>query len=268
MAAEHFRLANAADIREALPAVQAPTLIIHGTDELMPVAWARYLAEHLTDATLIEAGGHGFLGPPETLGPLMDAVEEFVTGERPRGISDVDRVLATVLFVDIATSTQRLVQLGDRRWSQLVTEFRRRIRVQLDRYGGREVNYRGDDVLAMFDGSTRAVRSAQAIASVAHELGVDVRAGAHTGEVQLQGDDIAGIAVNTSARVCTVAAPGEILVTAMLRDLVAGSGLEFDERGSHELKGVPGTWQLFAVHAHDGAHQTPTLTHTRGSEPT
>jgi class 3 adenylate cyclase/pimeloyl-ACP methyl ester carboxylesterase len=247
MAAEHFRLANATDIREALPAVHAPTLIIHGVDELMRVEWARYLASHLADATLIEAEGHGLLGPPETQGPLIDAVEQFVTGERPRGISEVDRVLATVLFVDIATSTQRLVEVGDRRWSELVGEFRKRIRVELDRYGGREVNYRGDDVLAMFDGSTRAVRCAQAIGSLANRLGVEVRAGAHTGEVQLQGDDIAGIAVNTGARVCAAAAPGEILVTRMLRDLVAGSGLGFDERGSHELKGVPGAWELFAV---------------------
>jgi class 3 adenylate cyclase/pimeloyl-ACP methyl ester carboxylesterase len=252
MAAEHFRLANATDIRDVLPTVRAPTLIIHGTDELMPVAWARYLAEHLVDAKLIEPGGRGLFGPPETSGPLIDAVEEFVTGERPRGISDVDRVLATVLFVDIATSTERLVEVGDRRWAETITDFRSRLRQELDRYRGREVNHRGDDVLAVFDGSTRAVRCAQAIATVAEGLGLQVRAGAHTGEVQLHGDDIAGIAVNTCARVCDLAAPGEILVTAMLRDLVAGSGLTFAERGSHQLKGLPGTWDLFAVSAGSG----------------
>lgn len=245
MAAEHFRRAADMDVRDALQSVQAPALIIHGTDEVLPVAWARYLAEHLDDATLIEAEGHGLSEP--TADVLFDAIEEFVTGERPRRIVDADRVLATVLFIDIATSTQRLVQLGDRRWSELITEFRHRIRTELDRHRGRVINYRGDDVLATFDGSTRAVKCAQAIAGTAHALGVEVRAGIHTGEVELQGDDIAGIAVNTCARVCALAAPGEVLVTSTLSELVAGSGLHFEQRGSHELTGIPGTFQLFAV---------------------
>jgi class 3 adenylate cyclase len=247
IAEEHFRLANEMDVREILPAVQVPTLIIHGVDELIPIAWARYLAERLSDATLIEAPGKGILVPPEEASPLVDAIEEFVTGARPRPAVSVDRVLATVLFVDIATSTERLVELGDSRWSALVVEFRQRVRTELEHHRGREINYRGDDVLAIFDGSTRAVRCAEAIASAAAELGVTVRAGAHTGEIELQGDDIAGIAVNTCARICALATPGEILVTSTLRDLVQGSGLKFTPRGSHELKGIPAKQELFAV---------------------
>jgi class 3 adenylate cyclase/pimeloyl-ACP methyl ester carboxylesterase len=247
MAAEHFRLANRMDVREILPSVQAPTLIIHGRDEMMPIAWARYLAEHLPDATLVETEGHGLLGAPETLDPLIDEVEQFVTGQHPHTNVDVDRVLATVLFVDIATSTQQLVNVGDRRWTELLSQFRRQVRSEIERHHGREINTRGDDVLATFDGSTRAVRCAQAVVSVAAEMGMEVRAGAHTGEVELQDDDITGIAVHTGARVCDLAGPGEILVTATLRELVAGSGLEFESRGPCELRGVPGAKELFAV---------------------
>jgi class 3 adenylate cyclase len=247
MAAEHHRRAFDMDVRDALPAVQVPTLIVQGREEVVPLAFARYLAEHLGDATLLETEGHGTLDDVEAQNPIIDSVEEFITGKRAQRVVEIDRVLATVLFVDIATSTERLVELGDRRWSQLVTEFRQRIRTELERHRGREINYRGDDVLATFDGSTRAIRCAQAIAIAASSLGVEVRGGAHTGEVQLQGDDIAGIAVHTCARVCALAAPGEILVTSTLRDLVAGAGLEFDPRGTHALKGVPGTAELFAV---------------------
>ncbi len=247
IAREHFRRATDMDVRDALAAVQAPALIIHAVDELMPISWARYLAEHLSDAALIEVPGNRTFVNHETIGPLTDAIEEFVTGQRPRPVVPVDRVLATVLFVDIVTSTERLVEMGDQRWSELVVEFRRRVREELEHYRGREVNYRGDDVLATFDGSTRAVRCAQAIALVADDLGVEVRAGLHTGELELQGDDVAGIAVNVGARVCTIAEAGEVLVTATLRDLVEGSGLEFKARGAHALKGIPGTHELFAV---------------------
>jgi class 3 adenylate cyclase/pimeloyl-ACP methyl ester carboxylesterase len=255
MAREHFTRAFDMDVREALPAVRAPALVIHGVDELMRIEWARYLVDHLPDATLIEAPGRGFMDDLDAsphhlsnpIAPLVDAVEEFVTGERPRRVVDVDRVLATVLFVDIATSTEHLVTMGDRQWSELITAFRSGVRNELARYRGREVNYRGDDVLAVFDGSTRAIRCAQAIAARASDLGVEVRAGAHTGEVEIQGDDIAGIAVNVGARVCAEAAPREILVTRTLRDLVAGSGLAFDPRGSHELKGIPERFDLYAV---------------------
>jgi class 3 adenylate cyclase len=242
IAKQHFALAFDMDVREALPAVVAPTLIVHGVDELMRIEWARYLAEHLTDSTLIEAPGRGFMDEQ-----LFAAVEEFVTGERPRRVVEIDRVLATVLFVDIATSTERLVAMGDRAWSRLISEFREVVREELERHRGREINYRGDDVLAVFDGSTRAIRCAQAIAERASRLGVDVRAGVHTGEIELQGDDIAGIAVNIGARVCAVASPREILVTQTLRDLVAGSGLDFSSRGAYELKGVPGMHDLYAV---------------------
>ena len=235
------------DVRGALPAVVAPTLIIHGTEELMRIEWARYLSEHLCDATLLEAPGRGLFEPLSVVEPLVDTIEEFVTGALPTHAPEIDRVLATVLFVDIATSTERLVAIGDRQWSRLVTEFRASVRGELERHRGREINYRGDDVLAVFDGSTRAIRCAQAIAEQARRLDVEVRAGAHTGEIELQGDDIAGIAVNIGARVCDVAQPNEILVTRSLRDLVAGSGLEFAHRGAHTLKGIPDSVELYEV---------------------
>jgi class 3 adenylate cyclase/pimeloyl-ACP methyl ester carboxylesterase len=261
VAREHFMLAFDMDVRDALSAVSAPVLIIHGVDEVMRIEWARYLAAHLADATLIEAPGRGFYEcidedggySDAPIAPLVDAVEEFVTGERSHRVVEVDRVLATVLFVDIATSTEHLVAMGDHQWSKLITAFRIGVRDELRHFGGREINYRGDDVLAVFDGSTRAIRCAQAISTRAADLGVEVRAGVHTGEVEIQGDDIAGIAVNVGARVCAVAAPREILVTRTLRDLVAGSNLEFDSRGNHELKGIPDSFELYAVVAERAA---------------
>ena len=246
MAQEHFRRANDLDVRDAVPAVHVPTLVIHGTREILPIAWARYLAEQLDDAALLEVDGLGLM-EPDLLDPLIDAIEEFVTGERPRPAVEIDRVLATVLFVDIATSTEHLLKVGDRRWSETIVKFREQVRDELARHRGREINTRGDDVLATFDGSTRAIRCTQEIARAAKTLGVEVRAGLHTGEIELQGDDIAGIAVHLGARVGALAAPGQILVTSTLRELVAGSGLEFVDAGVHELKGVPGLTQLFAV---------------------
>ena len=153
-------------------------------------------------------------------------------------------MLATVLFVDIVDSTRRLTEMGDRKWRELLDAFRAAERRQLERFRGREVNTRGDDILATFDGPARAISCAHAIASAARPLGVEVRAGLHTGEVEVQGDDIAGIAVHIGARVAGLAGAGEVLVTSTVRDLVAGSGIEFVERGRHELKGVPGAWTI------------------------
>src|SRR5262249_37697491 len=188
------RLGIGMGVRVALPAVHAPTLLVHGPDAMAPLALAHYLLEHLGDATLVEEAGLFRLSAnPDR---VLDRIVEFVTGERPRPIVDVDRVLATVLFVDVVDSTEQLARVGDRRSRELLDDLRAAVRAELERYRGREVNTRGDDVLATFDGSTRAVRCAIAIERAADALGLAVRAGAHSGEVELQGDDIAGIAVH------------------------------------------------------------------------
>jgi class 3 adenylate cyclase len=246
MAREHHRLGIDMDVRTALPAVHAPTLIAYSVDGLAPIAFGHFLAEHLADASLLEAAAEIVPGE-DPIDRLGDRIEEFVTGERPRPIVDVDRVLATVLFVDVVGSTEHLVRVGDRRWRELLGQFRTAVRAELEYYRGCEVDTAGDGVLATFDGSTRAVRCAIAIGRAAGGLDLDVRAGVHTGEVELLGDGIAGIAVHVGARVCSNSGAGEVLVTSTLRDLVAGSGLEFEARGAHELKGVPGSVELFAV---------------------
>jgi pimeloyl-ACP methyl ester carboxylesterase len=237
------------DVRSALPAVSAPTLVIHRTrDPVVPVRLGRFVAEHVTGARLVELPGefhvNGAVGGEEE---TLDVIEEFLTGHRPEHAPEVDRVLATVLFTDIVASTERAAQLGDRRWRELLDDFRTRVRRELEQHRGREVNTRGDDFLAAFDGPGRAVRCAQAIGVSARPLGVEVRSGLHTGEVELHGDDLAGIAVHIGARVAALAGPGEVLATSTVRDLVAGSGIEFEDRGVHALKGVPGQWALLAV---------------------
>jgi class 3 adenylate cyclase len=176
---------------------------------------------------------------------ILDEVEEFLTGTRPA--REPDRVLATVLFTDIVDSSQRAAELGDRAWRELLGVHHAAVRRQLERFQGREVDTAGDGFLASFDGPARAVRCAYAIREAVGELGLEVRAGLHTGEVELADGKVTGIAVHTGARVAALAAPGEVLVSNTVKDLVAGSGLEFDDRGTHELKGVPGEWRLYAV---------------------
>ncbi len=237
------------DVRSALPAVSAPTLVIHRTgDPILPVRLGRYVAEHVTGARFVELPGdfhvNGAVGGEEE---TLDVIEEFLTGHRPERAPEIDRVLATVLFTDIVGSTERAAELGDRRWRELLDEFRTRVRRGLEQHRGREVNTRGDDFLATFDGPGRAVRCAQAIGASARPLGVEVRSGLHTGEVELQGDDVAGLAVHIGARVAALAGPGEVLATSTVRDLVVGSELSFEERGMHALKGVPGEWAVLAV---------------------
>jgi class 3 adenylate cyclase len=247
MAAQHHRRAFQLDVRNALSAVRAPVLLVHGRDDATPIALSRYLLEHLPDAALYDPPGWALLGSRVEIADALDRIEEFVTGERPRAKVAIDRVLATVLFVDIVGSTERLAAIGDEAWRRLLDEFRALVRSEIERFQGREINTRGDDFLATFDGSTRAVRAASAIVDRATGLGVEVRAGLHTGEVELQENDVAGITVHVGARVGALAAPGEVLVTSTVRDLVVGSGLEFTDRGRHELKGVPGEWQVLAV---------------------
>jgi class 3 adenylate cyclase len=242
------RVAFQTDVRRVLPLVRAPTLVLHRTgDRFVTVDHAHYLAEHIPDARLVELPG---VDHPHFIGDwkaVVDEVEEFVTGTRnPR---PTHRVLATVLFTDIVGSTEQATRSGDRRWLDLLEAHNALVRRELDRYGGREVKTVGDGFVATFDGPARAVRCAQAITGGVRHLGLEVRAGVHTGEVELLDGDIGGIAVHIAARVNALAAPGEVLVSRTVKDLVAGSGIGFVDRGSHTLKGIPEDWQLLAATA-------------------
>ena len=232
------------DVRHVLPAIRVPTLVLHRTGELViNIAQARYLAEHIPGAKLVEFAGvdHSFLAGDYAA--VLDEVEVFLTGARhaPEG----ERVLATVLFVDIAGSTERAAALGDRAWRGLLDTFYGKVRGALRHYRGREIDTAGDGLLAAFDGPARAIRCAGAIRDAVRALGIEVRCGIHTGECEVAGAKLAGIAVHIGARVAGLAAPGEVLVSQTVRDLVAGSGITFEERGLHTLKGVPQEWLLF-----------------------
>jgi class 3 adenylate cyclase len=246
MAAAANRFALHIDARHALSAISAPTLVIHRTgDPLVNVAHARYLAEHIPGARFSEYPGdfhESALGEDEE---VLDEIEEFLTGTRQE--REIDRVLKTIMFTDIVASTKRAVSMGDRRWHEVLDAHDSTVRGELERFQGKEVKTIGDGFLAAFDGPARAIRCAQAITDKAEDMGLEIRAGLHTGECVVRGDDLAGIAVHIGARVGSLAGPSEVLVTSTVRDLVTGSGVEFHDRGRHELKGVPGEWQLLAV---------------------
>jgi class 3 adenylate cyclase len=232
------------DVRHVLPAIQVPTLILHrAADRAIDVANARYMAERIPGSKLVELAGvdHSYVAGDRDA--LLDEVEVFLTGARH--VREPERVLATVLFTDIVGSTARAAALGDNAWRELLEAFYANAREVLEHYRGREVNTSGDGLLAAFDGPARAIRCAGAIRDSVRSLGLEVRCGLHTGECELVGKDLAGIAVHIGARVASVAKPGEVLVSQTVRDLVAGSGLEFEERGPHRLKGVPNEWLLF-----------------------
>ena len=234
------------DVRPALPLVHIPTLVMHRTgDRMVAVAHGHYLAEHIDGARLVELQGTDHFWWTEDADQILDEVEEFLTGVR--SVPSADRVLASVMFTDIVDSTRRAVELGDREWRLLLNRHDALAERQVKRHGGRLVKMTGDGVLATFDGPARSVRCARAISDGAQALGVEVRAGVHTGEVELRGDDIAGLGVNIASRIEALAQPGEVLVSRTVTDLVAGSGLEFEDRGEYDLKGVPGRWQLFAA---------------------
>jgi pimeloyl-ACP methyl ester carboxylesterase len=234
------------DVTRALSVVSAPTLILHRVgDPILPVEAARYMAERIPGAKLVELPGDDhvpWLGGSE---PLLDEIEQFLTGARQS--REPDRVLATVLFTDIVESTKKASELGDRRWRELLESHDARVRRQVETHGGRVVKNLGDGYLATFDGPARAIRCACTLAEDAESLGIELRAGVHTGECETIGDDMGGMAVHIAARVVSKAGPGEVMVSSAVRDLVVGSGIEFAVRGSHELKGVPGTWTLLAV---------------------
>jgi class 3 adenylate cyclase len=234
------------DVRAVLPTVRVPTLVVqHADDPTIPPAMGKYVADHISGAKYVELPGRNMFHFVEPWRDSFKEIAEFLTGEQP-DVAD-DRVLATVLFTDIVDSTRRAAEMGDRDWHALLDAHDAIVRSQLNRFRGREVNTSGDGFLAMFDGPQRAIRCAMAIRDAVQALGIEVRAGLHTGECEVRGDDIGGIAVHIGARVSALAGPNEVLVSSTLRDLVIGSGLEFEERGTHELKGVPGEWHLFAV---------------------
>jgi len=243
-AAVILKMNSEIDVRHVLPAIRAPTLILHrNADRMVEIEHARRLAQGIPGAQLVELPGIDHLFWVGDADLLLDHVEQFLTGKHH--VQDCDRVLATVLFADIVGSTERAVAIGDRSWRELLAAFRAKVRETLRNFNGREINTAGDGFLAAFDGPARAIRCAGAIREAAHSLGLEVRCGLHTGECELVGEDLAGIAVHIGARVAALAAPGEVLVSQTVRDLVAGSGLAFAERGMHTLKGVPSEWRLF-----------------------
>jgi pimeloyl-ACP methyl ester carboxylesterase len=234
------------DVRHVVPSVQCPALVLHRRrDRLVNIGNGRWLAEHLPNARLVELDGDDHVpwyeGPDEFLGE----VEEFLTGAR--AVAEPERVLATVLFTDIVDSTRTAMVLGDHRWREVLERHQRAVRGALARFNGREVKSTGDGFLATFDGPARAIRCARSILDAAESVGVHVRAGLHTGECEAMGDDIGGIAVHIAARVSALAGPGEVLVSRTVKDLVVGSGIDFADRGTHELKGIDDAWQLYAV---------------------
>ena len=242
-----FRQRFQSDVRAILPMISAPTLVLHTVDNRWtPVAHGRYLAEHIPDARLVELAGSdvAILGG-ETAQRCADEIEEFLTGTRAP--ASHNRMLTTLLFTDLVGSTDHAAFVGDRAWRDLLNHHDEAVRHQLDRFSGLERKHTGDGVLATLDGPAQAIRCGIAIRDAARQLGLDVRVGIHSGEVEQRDTELAGIAVHLAARVCAAAHPGEVLVTRTVVDLVAGSGITFDDRGNHSLKGIPEPWQLFAV---------------------
>jgi class 3 adenylate cyclase len=234
------------DVRDVVPSVHAPVLVLHRTrDRLVNVRHGRWLAEHMPNARLVEFEGDDHAPWYEGTEEWLGEVQEFLTGTR--AVPAADRVLATVLFTDIVDSTRMAAEFGDRRWREVLERHQRAVRDALGRFNGREVKSTGDGFLATFDGPARAIHCARAILQSSEALGMRVRAGMHTGECEVMGDDIGGIAVHIAARVSACSGPDEVLVSRTVKDLVAGSGIEFTDRGAHALKGVPDTWQLYAV---------------------
>jgi class 3 adenylate cyclase len=233
------------DTRSVLGSISAPTLVIHRSgDRAAPVAWGRYLSEAIPGARYVELAGVDHL-PMVDADEILDELEEFLTGTRLD--HEPDRVLATVMFTDIVASTARAAELGDRRWRDLIETHDALVRRQLERHRGRAVKTLGDGFLATFDGPARGIRCAQAIRDGVRDLGVEIRAGLHTGELEVMDGDLGGLAVHIAARVLDRASPSEVLVSGTVKDLVVGSGIGFEDRGEHELRGVPGEWRLYAV---------------------
>jgi class 3 adenylate cyclase len=243
------------DIRSILPVLDVPALVIHATDDIVPVQLGRYLADHIPGARLLEVAGRDhapWLSEPNV---TIDAIEEFLTGTHAH--QPGRRALRTLLFTDIVGSTDRAATVGDERWHTLLQRFDELARETVDRFGGSVVKSTGDGHLATLDGPAQAIRCAEALQSDVEPLDIELRCGVHTGECELLGEDLGGIGVHIAARILASAAPGEILVSSTVRDLVVGSGLGFDDRGTHTLKGVPGEWQLLAVRSGGASATSP-----------
>jgi len=240
------RMLGEIDVRDVLPAIQVPTLVLHRVgNTLNRIEHGRYLAEHIPDARLVELAGSDyfvFLGDADA---VVREIERFVGAAPDR--ADSDRMLATIVFTDIVGSTEHVARLGDRRWTELLAEHHAAVRRELERFRGHEVDTAGDGFLATFDGPGRAVRCAGAIREAVRALGLEIRAGVHTGEVEVLDGKVGGVGVHIAQRVLAHAGPGEVVVTSTVKDLVAGSGLRFADGGVHELKGVPDAWRLFSL---------------------
>ena len=243
-AARAWRTIVSTDVHHVLPSIQAPTLVLHRRDDRHArIEHGRYLAEQIPGAVLRELDGADHMFFAGDSGSLLAEIEEFLTGVRPPEMTN--RVLLTVVFTDIVSSSERATEMGDERWRLLLDAHDAVVRGQLVRFRGREVKTTGDGFLVTFDGPARAVHCAFEIVAALRPLGIEVRVGVHTGEVELRGEDIGGVAVNTAAHVQALARPGEILVSRTVTDLVAGSGIGFEDRGEHQLKGIPGRWSLY-----------------------
>jgi class 3 adenylate cyclase len=243
-----FQMFMDTDVRDALPLIQAPTLVLHRRgDRAVNYRAARWLAEQIGGSRYVELEGDDHFPWVGDSNAALEAIEEFLTGVRPAPAPE--RVLGTVLFTDIVDSTRLATEMGDRRWRDLLEEHQKLVRARLEQFVGREVKTTGDGFLAIFDGPTRAVECARAIVDDMSSLGIEVRAGMHTGEVELMGEDIGGIAVHVAARISALAGAGEVLASRTVRDLVTGSGIDFDSFGRHSLKGVPDDWEIYRVTA-------------------
>jgi class 3 adenylate cyclase len=246
MVGQIFEMFLDTDVRAILPTIHVPTLVIHRRGDRV-VNWraGKWMADQIPGARYVELEGIDHLPWIGDTDAVVGEIEEFVTGVRTA--PEPDRVLATVMFTDIVGSTERASELGDERWRELLAAHHSTLREELGRFRGNEVKTLGDGLLATFDGPGRAIRCGQAIAESAQPLDIEVRIGLHAGEVELVGDDIAGIAVHIASRIGARAGPGEVLVSRTVKDLVAGSGLAFSDQGEHELKGIPDTWQLYTA---------------------
>jgi class 3 adenylate cyclase len=245
-AAGLLRMHGEVDVRDVLPSIRVPTLVLHReADELIDIRHSRYLVEHIPGARYVGLPGDEALTFAGEADELLDEIEEFLTGTRSRPADE--RILATVMFSDIVDSTRRAAELGDRRWREILESMELMVKSELHRFRGRAVKSMGDGFLATFDGPARGIRCATALREAARAHDLEVRSGLHTGEIEVMGDDVGGLAVHIGARISAMAGPGEVLVSGTVKDLVVGSELAFEDRGTCELKGVPGEWRLFAV---------------------
>jgi class 3 adenylate cyclase len=243
-----FTLIADLDVRNVLETISVPTLVIHRRgDRWIPVAQGRYLADHIAGARYVEFAGDDHFPFVGDMDAIVREIRDFLGVVKQEKRDDADRVLATVLFTDIVSSTERAAELGDRRWKDLLNSHDRMAREAIERFKGREVKTTGDGFLATFDGPGKAINAATTIRDGARRLGIQVREGLHVGEVELRGEDIGGLAVHVAARVMSAAPADAILVSSTVKDLVIGAGIEFEELGARELKGIPGMWNLYAV---------------------